>query len=238
VTAGADPNYTLPSGNKVLVVASSMKSTAAVNELVLAGADPNVADGMGNTPLHQAAQLGDAELVGNLLRKGAKPDTPTPEAPAVRGGGVGGRRVVGRQTALHLAANAGHLDAVRALAPSSDPLLKAQGDTTLLMLAAGSGKLPVVKFVFEYLDSRIDAVSNIGATVMHVAVQGTATVATQKEICEVIQYLADKGARLDEKDAQGRTPQQIAARGSIQTAAALLAEMIKKAGVPPQASPR
>jgi ankyrin repeat protein len=66
VAAGADPNYALPSGNKVIVVASSNKSVAAVNALVVAGADPNVPDNTGSTPLHMAAQIGDVELVHKM----------------------------------------------------------------------------------------------------------------------------------------------------------------------------
>jgi cytohesin len=234
VRAGADPNYTLPSGNKTLVVASSMKSVAAVNALVLAGADPNVVDSLGNTPLHEAAQAGNIELVANLLKKGATVDVRTPAAPAGRGGG-GVRRVIGEQTALHLAVNAKHLEVVRLLAKSgADPLRMAQGETTLLMLAAASGSPAMVRYVFENLDPRIEAVSTAGSTVMHSAVQETTAVATQKEICEIVQYLAEHGAKLDEVDGQGRTPLQIATRGSIETAATLLAELIQKSGKEPK----
>jgi ankyrin repeat protein len=235
IAAGADPNYTLPSGTKVLLVAASAKSVSAVNALVMAGADPNIADAMGNTPLHLAAQLGNVELIGNLLKKGADPNARTAAAPAGRGGGGGARRVVGRQTALHIAATANFEKAVQTLAAGgADPLLKAQDDTTLLMSAAQSGHVGIVKYVFEKLDPRIDAVNGAGGTVMHAAVTGTAAVSTQKEICEVIRYLAEKGARLDEKDMAGRTPLQIATRGSIETGAALLTELILKSGATPK----
>jgi ankyrin repeat protein len=238
IAAGADPNYTLPSGTKVLLVAASSKSVAAVNALVVAGADPNIADGMGNTPLHLAAQLGNVELIGNLLKKGADPNARTAAAPAGRGGGGGVRRVIGQQTALHIAATANFESAVRTLAAGgADPLLKAQDDTTLLMSAAQSGHVGIVKYVFEKLDSRIDAVNGAGGTVMHAAVQGTAAVATQKDICEVIRYLAEKGAKLDVPDMTGRTPLAIATRSSIETAAALLTELIVKSGETPKPLP-
>jgi uncharacterized protein len=235
IGAGADPNYTLPSGNKVLVVAGLNKSVAAVNALVLAGADPNIADGMGNTPLHLAAQLGDSGLVSNLLKKGAQPNTQTAPAPAIRGGGGGLRRVIGQMTPLQIAANNKFEEAVRVLAAGgADPLTKAQDDTTLLMFAAGSGSPSTVKYVLEKLDPRIDAVATNGATVLHFAVTGTAAVATQDEICKIIRYLAEKGAKLDEKDSLGRTPLQIATRGSIEKAAALLTDLIAKSGASPK----
>jgi uncharacterized protein len=215
----------------VLVVAGLNKSVAAVNALVLAGADPNIADGMGNTPLHLAAQLGDATLIANLLKKGAQPNPRTAPAPAIRGGGGGQRRVIGQMTPMQIAANNKFEDAVRALAAGgADPLIKAQDDTTLLMFAAGSGSPGVVKYAFEKLDPRIDSVATNGATVMHFAVTGTSAVATQDEICEVIRYLADKGAKLDEKDGLGRTPLQIATRSSLEKPAALLTDLIAKSG--------
>ncbi len=38
------------------------------------------------------------------------------------------------------------------------------------------------------------------------SVTGTMQNSTQPEICKVIQFLADKGAPLDETDGRGRTP--------------------------------
>ena len=124
--------------------------------------------------------------------------------------------MIGEQTALHLAAAAGHEDAVRALvAGGADPLLNAQGDTTLLMSAVGSSRAGMVKYVYNELDKRVNAVTDFGSTLMHAAVTGTLGVATQAEICEVIRFLADKGAKTDEKDATGRTPLQVASRAAV-----------------------
>jgi ankyrin repeat protein len=216
VAAGADPNFALPSGSKALQVAASYKSAAAMKTLVEAGANPNIADSGGNTPLHVAAQIGDVELVKALLAKKADPNARTAKAPAGRGGGGGGRRVIGELTALHFAAKAEHEDVMRVLvAAGADPLLKAQGDTPLLMSAAGSGQPRIVKYVFEELDHRIDAASDSGMTVMHAAVTGTLGVATQKDICETIRFLAAHGAKPDEKDGTGRTPLQTASRAPV-----------------------
>jgi hypothetical protein len=77
------------------------------------------------------------------------------------------------------------------------------------MSAVGSGHVGVVKYTFDALDSDINAVNDFGSTLMHAAVSGTAATATQAEICEVIQFLADKGAKLDEKDGRAAAPRSI-----------------------------
>jgi ankyrin repeat protein len=237
VTAGADPNTALPSGTKALVVAASYRSVSAASALVDAGADPNVADTGGNTPLHTAAQLGDVELVKKLLAKGANPNARNARLTGAASGGPF-RRVIGELTPLHVAAKANHEEVMRALVSGgADPALKAQGNTTLLMSAAGSGHVGPVKYAHQ-LAPEVDAVSENGTTVMHAAVSGTGLIATQAEICEVIQFLADKGAKLDEKDRTGRTPIAIADTLPIDKGVELLTQLIIKSGATPKATTR
>jgi hypothetical protein len=57
---------------------------------------------------------------------------------------------------------------------------------------------------------------------------------TQAEVCEVIQFLADKGAALDELDASGRTALSIADGPPIDKAVALLTALIVKSGKAPK----
>jgi hypothetical protein len=57
---------------------------------------------------------------------------------------------------------------------------------------------------------------------------------TQDEIVQVIQFLADKGAKLDEIDAAGRTPITIADAGPIHKAVELLTALIVKSGSTPK----
>jgi ankyrin repeat protein len=123
---------------------------------------------------------------------------------------------------------------LRALvAGGADPKLKAQDGTTLLMAAAGSGHVEVVKFAFE-LDPDVKAVTTSGSTVMHASVSGTMVNSTQPEICKVIQFLADKGVPLDEKDGRGRTPINVADTLPIDKAVDLLTELIVKSGATPK----
>jgi ankyrin repeat protein len=220
----------------VLLVAATYKSGLAAAALVDGGANPNVADRGGNTPLHTAAQLGDVELVKKLLAKGADANARTAKSDfAGRGGGGGGFRVVaGEQTPLLVAARANRPEAVRALvAGGADPKLKAQDGTTLLMAAAGSGHVEMVRYAYE-LDSDVKAKTNTGSTVMHATVTGTMALSTQPEICKVIQFLADKGTPLDEPDARGRTPINVADILPIDKAVELLTDLIVKSGATPR----
>jgi hypothetical protein len=70
---------------------------------------------------------------------------------------------------------------------------------------------------------------------MHAAVSGTLGVSTQAKICEVIAFLAEKGAKLDEKDRTGRTPIAIADILPIDKGVELLTELILKSGATPKA---
>jgi hypothetical protein len=68
---------------------------------------------------------------------------------------------------------------------------------------------------------------------MHAAVSGGVP-RTQDEVCEVIQFLADKGARLDEMDKNGRTAITIADVAPIDKAVDLLTALIIKSGTTPK----
>ena len=120
------------------------------------------------------------------------------------GGGGGGRAVAGGSlTPLMIAARANQLDAMKLLvAGGADPSLRADNGTSTLMYASGA-KLATVKYAYE-IDPNVDVVNQSGQTPIHASVSGGVQ-RTQDEIVEVIQFLADKGAKLDEIDAAGRT---------------------------------
>jgi ankyrin repeat protein len=133
-----------------------------------------------------------------------------------------------------MAAKANHLDVMKALIEHhADPTLKAQDGTTLLMAATGSGHVDVVKYAYQF-DQDVKAATTTGDTLIHAAVTGTLGAnATQADICEVIQFLADKGAPLDEKDARGRTPIDVADGPPIDKAVELMTALIVKSGAQP-----
>ena len=234
--AGANPNVTLQSGARPVIVAMQYKHTDTALALLEGGAHLDVRDRAGNTVLHLAAQVGDLELVHALVAKGVDPNVRTPKAAMPqggRGGGGGGRGApAGEQTPLMVAARSDHEDVMRALvAAGADPSLRAQDGTSLLMAAASGARLATFKYAFA-IDPNVDVVTTAGTTVMHTAVAINGR--TQPEVCEVIQFLADHGARLDELNAAGRTPISIADNLPVDLAVDLLTKLITAGGGKPK----
>jgi ankyrin repeat protein len=118
------------------------------------------------------------------------------------------------------------------IAGGADPLLKAQDGTSLLMAAASGARLATVKYAYEF-DKNIDVVTTgSGNTLMHVAV-GLAG-RTQPEVVEVMQFLADHGAKLDEMNAANRTPISLADGLPVDLAVDLLTKLITESGSKPK----
>jgi len=242
LAAGADPNYTLSDQTKLLTAATANKSYAAAVALLEGGANPNVADRTGNTPLHVAAQSGSAELVKTLLAKGADLNAVTKPIDAGGRGGPGGgggpRGPSGQQTPLLLAARNNHLDVMRALIEAgADTKMKAQDGTTLFLSAAASGRVGVTKYAYEF-DKDVKATDDSGRTAMHEVVSNGGGGATQDEMTELVQYLADIGAPLDEKDGRGRTPIQTGDGIPLDKPIQRMAEIIVSRGGTPVAFPK
>jgi ankyrin repeat protein len=234
LAAGANPNVVVKSGAKPLIVAMQFKQTAAGLALLEAGADFDGRDRAGQTALHLAAELGDVNMVRALLDKGADPNVRTTRSamPAgARGAGGGRGRSAGEQTPLMLAARGDHENVMRALvAGGGNPKLKAQDGTSLLMAAAAGARLATFKYAYE-IDPNVGGVTTGGDTIMHVAVAINGR--TQAEVCEVIQFLADHGAALDELNNAGRTPIAIADNLPVDLAVNLLTKLIvSRGGVP------
>ena len=213
------------------MIAAANRSSECALALVESGADVKFADGRGYTALHHAAQTGDVELVKKLIASKADVNARNNKIP---GGGNPFRPVFGELTPLHLAARANQLEIMKLLAAAgSDPKLKGEAGITLLMQAAGSSNLELVKYAFE-LDPDVKAATEKGMTVIHACVTGVGPSMDQAEICRVIQFLADKGAPLDERNAQGRTPIDVADFLPIDKAVELLTDLITKSGAKPK----
>lgn len=225
LAGGADMEYAAPPGMTALLVAMGARKLR-VAELLLAkgGADVTAKDRSGNTLLHNAAQLGDVDMAKALIAKGADVNAKTTRPQGGRGGGGGARGgPAGEQTPLMLAARGNHLDVMHALIEAgADPKLKAQDGTTLLMAAANSGHIEVVRYAYELVPD-ITAVTTNKQTVMHTALAGTLQNSTPLDICVVVEFLAEKGADLAAADATGKTPLTLAV--PIDGASALITKL-------------
>ncbi|MEO6081427.1 MAG: ankyrin repeat domain-containing protein, partial [Steroidobacteraceae bacterium] len=226
LAGGADPNFELSSGGRPLLVALSSKHTDAAMALLEGGAKAGLGDRTGMTPLHFAAQNGDMTVVHALLARHVDVNTKTVAAAAA--GGAFFRAPNGQLTPLMLAAQGDHEAVMRTLvAAGADPLLRSQNGSNLVMLAAGAARLNTVKYAYGF-DPQLDIVLPGGNTIMHSAVSAFAR--TQQEVVEVIQFLADKGAALDEANSSGQTPISQADVIPVDMASHLLGKLIRERG--------
>ncbi len=166
--------------------------------------------------LHRLPPPNMPELAKALLGHGANPN-----ARIAKDYGAGRKPTRGfaqmtlvGATPYFLAAAAADASLMRILsAAGADPLLEANGGTTPLMVASGMGRvqdflegeeknaLEAAKLAVE-LGADVNAGNIRGQTAMHAAAYAGADT--------IIQFLADKGAKVDVKDTIGETPWSVA----------------------------
>jgi ankyrin repeat protein len=155
------------------------------------------------------------DIIKDLLARGAKPDSELPgPVPKLRyfGTNVNGPA---HASALYRAAKFADVTTMQLLIDKgADPRLKVKDGTTALHAAVGIGvalepgaepKQPQIVEAVEFLLARgadINSQNSTGTTALHGA--------AQKGFDDVVQSLADHGAKLDLEDSQGRTPLDIA----------------------------
>ena len=232
---GADLNYATPNDGNALTVASASGHEKLGLFLLEQGADPNRPDAHGVTALHYTMAQGlslinslnydpayrvvppnMATLARVLLAKGADPNAQIitrlrlgPDDPAT-GMGMEGA------TPFFLAALGGDAEMMRVMAEhGADHRIKAKGETTSLMAAAGAawgvtqgtlkkrvGKPEEAVKVMVELGADIHAVRTNGQTALHAAAFAGEN--------EVVQYLVDHGAEVEIEDNIGQTPWSMA----------------------------
>jgi ankyrin repeat protein len=215
-------------GDTMLVVAIVNAHFGMANFLLSKGADPNLV-GTNWTALHALARIRDyeemqypppmitpgdmdsLELGKSLLAHGADPNARGTEAAVRRPGGDQNYKDLLGATPFFLAAKSGDVPYMRLLiSAKADVTIPETDNTTPLMVAAGVGCVPgqwieqerdvlaAVKLLVEELKADVNSVNDHKETAIHGAVCRGAD--------SVIQYLVDKGAKLNIKDEDGQTP--------------------------------
>ncbi len=233
LAAGADINQADANGITPLLSALINNHPVVARHLIDAGADLNATDWYGRTPLWAAVEARNMDidnttfvnnvdrapyldLVKVLLEKGANANARTKELMPVRPrmltvtGTLAWVDFTG-QTPFILAALSGDLPVMRLLlAHGADPKIPTFQGTTALMAAAGinwvvdqtydegqPALLEAVRLCYD-LGLDVNAVNSMGLTALHGA--------ANRGSDDIIRFLVEKGARLDVKDKEGRTP--------------------------------
>ena len=233
VDAGAELEKADANGITPLLMAISNNQVQVARFLIDRGAKINVSDWYGRTPLWTAVEVRNMDfdngsfengidreplldLMKVLLERGADPNPRTKESIPIRRFML---RVTGTlewvdftgQTPFLRAAYSADLEAMKLLLEhGANPKIATYGGTTALMAAAGvnwvvdqtydegaKALLEAVKLCYE-LGMSVNDVNSMGIT----AVMGAANRGSD----DIIQFLVEKGAKLDVKDAEGRTP--------------------------------
>lgn len=231
LAAGADVNEVGPNGMTPLLLASASGQEAVAVFLLDKGADANAKDENGATALHYAVTKGITalngvrfanyvahlfrpsleELVKALLAHGANPNAQLAKAPRL--GGSNASTVVGA-TPFLLAAATPDANVMRILAKGgADPKLATKGGITPLIAAAGLSRgqdytddekriaLEAVRVAVE-LGADVNAVNEDGQTALLGAASNGAD--------GVVQFLIEKGAKIDVRDKYQQTPLSVA----------------------------
>ena len=248
-----------PDGTSALVLAITNAHFELAKDLIDQGADINAA-AQGWTPLIQLEYtrrpnhgkgLPPPEMIGNydtlglaklLLDKGADPNAR--QTKEISDGQRNYQNRVGA-TAFFLAAKHADLPMMRLLVErGADPNITTEDHTTALAAAAGVGiwnvgesagtneeALEAVKLAYQLGSRDVNAADDFGYTALHgAALRGSA---------EIVEFLADKGAKLDVKTKdEGWTPLRIALgvyyTGTVKRgdpAAAALRRLMKAQGI-------
>jgi len=234
--AGADTRAVLPDGETLLQAAITEHDIPFAKRLVAAEPDVNRWDAKGLQLIHIAASSGDAGLIKLVLAKGGDPNAlsnpPPPPKPPLPPPPKDGKPLQGFAAylalmakaydvpsplsptpPLQLAARAGSLEAMKALVEAgAKPDLPAQDGSTLAMAAAGGGNLEALKYAVQ-LDPDINVLTHDGRSILHIVVNNP----HGPDNAAMLQFLVEKGAKLEVADHAGVTPGIIVNRSGPQS---------------------
>lgn len=229
---GADINQTSGNRTSPLLIALLNGQVALATELLERGANPNLTDDYKRGALFAAIELRNfnhekypflyddgrdpLELIAALLKKGADPNLRTDTTPVHGLMQFDGSWVnFDGQTPFIRAALSGDIAVMRLLLQhGADPNIATTQGSTALMAASGINWIPAQTFTRPEADY-VEAVKlclqrgapvNATNSLQLAAIHGAAN----RGWTSIIQLLADAGARLDVKDAGGRSPMTFA----------------------------
>ena len=213
--AGADVNESRKKDRMTVLMVAAASGNEKFSVLLLdKGANPNLIDESGYTALHYAAS-GEktVELVKVLLAHGADPNARTTKDS--RTNSTSGVSLKGA-TPLLLAASLGNVETVRALiAGGADAFITTDEKTAPLHVATWGGNpyardwtdeekknlLEITRLLVE-LGADVNSAGEHGWTGLHGA--------AYKGVDSVVQFLVEKGAKIEVFDEYGQTPLSIA----------------------------
>ena len=255
--AGADPDVRDPDGTTALILAIINGHAAAASALVEKGADVNLADRVGMTPLYAAVDMhslastfgrpdlppsvvaSTLDVIRMLLAAGADPNPRLAGRVLKRVYNAGDPKLGEGATPFMRAARGGDVVVMRMLlAAGADPALTQKNGNTPILLAAGLGSERQgdnpLRGSIEDARAAIELCLERGLDVNAVTASGDSAIHAALGSPLLIRFLAERGARLDARNKQGRTPLEAAmnAREPNVAVIAVLKELI--AAAPPQ----
>jgi ankyrin repeat protein len=234
----AKPQISAIEVSLALFSAADRNCTAFATELLDSGASVDARDRFGARPLSHAARFGHLEMVDLLLARGAPIDArnlagATALYFAAEGGHVSvAQRLIQQGADVNLTARSGISPVAAAAYAGSDVIVesliahgadeRSADDTgkSPIVYAAARAKLDIVK---RLLGRNIDVNGRYqhDLTLLMWA-SGADEKVPEADAIEVVKYLVDAGARIDDRDARGRTALMIAAEGGRAEIVALL----------------
>ncbi|ACE06575.1 hypothetical protein Aasi_1253 [Candidatus Amoebophilus asiaticus 5a2] len=199
---GVNPNIKDNQGRNALHLAVTHNHKELAEQLIAKNIELDIKDDKGDTPLHMAVSLSSSKEVANLLINKFKESGISLDI-------LGYKEV----TPLHRAAAAqgDNVEIVTALLEAGAQLDVIDKDQqTPLHYAAQNNNIKVIEKLTQYNPSLINLQDKNGKTPLHMVVsQNYNTSNVKKQIAQTINFLIDKGARLDIEDNQGYTPLNI-----------------------------